>query len=205
MRPRWRERGRAGPRERERAGIAGAHASGSAQARDFSAWMARDTEIHSYYVRRELARESRRQDSSTNPTSQNSEGDGPTKRETTDLRRRLPQQSKGHRNKKSTGTSLSSNQLRRRRSAQSRNHISRKAADTTMRWAHIRCRLGVRVRVGRKMKWQACKRHVRRCARIRAWMMWSHRSIHSNRNDFPLLSKSVWPQSTDRLRAIHWP
>ena len=156
-------------------------------------------------MRRELARESRRQDSSTNPTSQNSEGDGPTKRETTDLRRRLPQQSKGHRNKKSTGTSLSSNQLRRRRSAQSRNHISRKAADTTMRWAHIRCRLGVRVRVGRKMKWQACKRHVRRCARIRAWMMWSHRSIHSNRNDFPFLSKSAWPQSTDCLRALHWP
>ena len=50
VRPRWRERERAGPIERERAGIAGAHASGSAhgsaQARDFSAWMARDTEIH---------------------------------------------------------------------------------------------------------------------------------------------------------------
>ena len=123
VRPRWRERERAGPIERlrsgelagpierERAGIAhgsarAGNAHGSAQARDFSAWMARDTEIHSYYVRRELARKSRRHDSPTIPTSQNSESDAPKKRETTYLRRRLPQQSKAHRNKKPTGTSL---------------------------------------------------------------------------------------------------
>ena len=127
VRPRWRERERAGPIERlrsgelagpierERAGIAhgsarAGNAHGSAQARDFSAWMARDTEIHSYYVRRELARKSRRHDSPTIPTSQNSESDAPKKRETTYLRRRLPQQSKAHRNKKPTGTSLQKSQ-----------------------------------------------------------------------------------------------